>query len=396
MKTMKTTLLLLAMLLMAAPAMADEDMSCMSDSDCPEGYGCAMMSCACAECPPGEECLPCDCPEDGEGWCEDMGGGSDDWGFYGGECDVDGDCPLGFSCELVSMPCATEACPPCACMDCDPDDAECEETPCECPECPDPEPCDSEEMGFCVYDMVDCATDADCGEGFECLEVEECWASGGGCACSCACETCPAGEECEPCECPPCECDDEPDFEEGCDVVGSFCAPKEQPCETDGECLDGWECMMVSLGGGGTDCACPGCACAPCPEGEECEPCDCPPCECDDEPIEESVVEEGYCVPDGWSEIIEGAGGVNGSGSYEAARDAMAGELYGNGGTGEGDDKTLQLSAPEGAGAADDAAENTASGCATGQAAGAAPLFILLFALAALVLLPRRRSLTTR
>ena len=69
MKTMKTMLLVLAMMLLAAPAMADEDGTCMSDADCPDGYGCMMIACACADCPPDEECLPCDCPEEGEGWC---------------------------------------------------------------------------------------------------------------------------------------------------------------------------------------------------------------------------------------------------------------------------------------------------------------------------------------
>ena len=178
-------------------------------------------------------------------------------------------------------------------------------------------------------------------------------------------------------------------------MVGSFCAPKEQACETDDECLDGWECMMVEIGGGGTDCACPGCACEPCAEGEECEPCECPPCECDEEP-DVWIEEEGYCVPDGWSEIIEESGGMNGAGSYEEARAAMAGELYGTDGGGEENDKDLQLSTPEASAGADDGAFEEATGCSTGQAAGAAPMAILFLALAALAILPRRTRVTTR
>ncbi len=404
MKTMKTMLLVFAMVLMAAPAMAGEDLSCNSDADCPDGYGCMMMGCACTDCPPGEECLPCDCPEEGEGWCEYFGDDDwdDDWGFYGSECDVDADCPMGFACDMVSVPCATnQICTPCVCEGCDPDDEDCEAEPCECPDCPEPEPCDPEEMGLCVYDMIDCETNSDCGEGFECIEVEECWGSSGGstgdCACVCVCGDCADGEECPPCECPPCECEDDDvtEFDEGCDAVGSFCAPKEQPCEDDDECLDGWECMSIALNAGDPDCACLGCACPPCKEGEECEPCDCPPCECEDDPQEEWIEEEGYCVPDGWTEIIEDAGGVNGAGSYEEARDAMAGELYGDSdGTGAG---SLQLSSPEAqGGTGNGATEDEASGCATGQAAGAAPMMILLFALVALAILPRRRSVTSR
>lgn len=382
MKTMKKLLLVLTIVLMAAPANADEaeDMACESDADCPDGYGCMMIGCACL-CPEGEECEPCDCPEDGEGWCGYIG--DDDYGFYGGECDANDDCPVGFACEMITMPCAAPDCLPCTCEACDPDDEECDPEACECPECPEPEPCDSEEIGICVYDMVDCETDADCGEGFECLEVEECWGSGGGCACECACEACPDGEECPPCECPDCDCGDE-EFEEGCETVGSFCAPKEQVCDTDDDCLDGWECMFMATGGGGSDCMC-----LTCEPGEEC-----PPCDCDDEP-EEWVDEEGWCVPDGWSEIIEDSGMAGGN--YEEARDAMAGELWGDG-EATGDDKTVQIATPEASPAGDNGATEDSSGtCSTsGKPAAAAPMMLLFIALVAALLIPRRSRITSR
>jgi len=388
MKTMKKLLLVLTIVLMAASAKADEaeDMACESDEDCPEGYGCMMMSCACAPCPEGEECEPCDCPEEGTGWCEYIGDEDwDDYGFYGGECEVDDDCPMGFVCETIMMPCAAPDCPPCACEGCDPDDPDCDPEPCDCPDCPEPEPCDPEEIGMCMYDMVDCETDADCGEGFECLEVEECWGSGGGCLCDCVCEVCVEGEECPECECPPCDCGDE-EFEEGCEVVGSFCAPKEQVCETDDDCLEGWECLFMSTGGGGTDCMC-----EPCEPGE-----DCPPCDCGDDEPEEWVDEEGYCVPEGWSEIIEegGMGGAN----YEATRDAMAGELWGDGSEGGGEnDKTVQIADPEAATPGDgDAIEDSSNNCSTsGRAADAAPMMVLFIALAAALLIPRRSRVTS-
>jgi len=392
MKTTRVILVVLAMLLLAAPAVGDEALSCETDADCPDGYFCIYLTtaCVCPDCPPGEECEDCNCPDEGEveGYCEQEDwDDDDDWGFYGGECDEDADCPVGFACEMVPVPCAAPDCPPCTCEACDPDDEDCNEEPdCECPDCPDPEPCEAEEVGYCVYDMVDCETDADCAAGFECLEVEECSGSGGGCSCGCDCMACPEGEDCPDCVCPPCDCEEE-EYTEECEVVGSFCAPKEQPCEDDADCLDGWECMTIAVGGGDTDCACPACLCEPCPEGEECEPCDCPDCDCGDEEPETFVEEEGYCVPAGWSEIIEESamGGAN----YEEARDAMAGELYGDGAE-DGADKSVQIATPEapGDGAAED---SSSSGCATGQAAGAAPLFILLAALAAAIL-PRRRT----
>ena len=149
---------------------------------------------------------------------------------------------------------------------------------------------------------------------------------------------------------------------------------------------DKGQCMVVSMSGGGTDCACPTCI-----DGEECPPCDCG----EEEPFEETI-EEGYCVPAGWSEIIEDAGGLEGAGSYDDARDAMAGEIWGDNGATGGDDKDLQLSAPEAAGASDGADEASAAGCATGQAAGAAPMMILFIAFMALAVLPRRRTVPTR
>ncbi|MBM4372627.1 MAG: hypothetical protein FJ098_13280 [Deltaproteobacteria bacterium] len=398
MKAMKRLMAVLVMVLAASPALAD-DMACQSDADCPEGYGCMLMTCACACEDPEGEC-DCGCPED-QGFCEYLGDdGWDDPGFWGGECETAEDCPVGFICEEIQAPCAMPACPPCACAGCAPDDPECEPEPCECPECELPEDweCEPETYGVCTYDMVDCESDDDCGEGFECLEVEECWGGGSGCACP-GCEACPEGEECEPC--PPCDCDDGgAEYFEECEVVGSFCSPKEQPCEEDGDCLEGWECMLIASGGGSTSCACPDCACAPCEEGEECEPCDCPPCECEEEdPMPEELLEEGYCVPEGWGAIIQESGAAD-YGSYEEARDAMAGELYGSDGDGEG--KALQVGAPEGdnggggGGGTGAAGSDPATGCATGQSAGAAPLVLLLAALAALALLPRRRTVTLR
>jgi len=85
--------------------------------------------------------------------------------------------------------------------------------------------CDDEEWeeecevfaSICIPDEVECDTDADCPEDFECVAN----AGGGDCACpACACPDCPPGEECDDCDCPPCDCGDPEEGESFCLPVG--------------------------------------------------------------------------------------------------------------------------------------------------------------------------------
>ena len=70
---MKIKSLVLALFLMIPlTAFAGE---CDTDEDCPDGSFCIFgptEACACIPCAEGEECPPCDCPEQGqaEGFCE--------------------------------------------------------------------------------------------------------------------------------------------------------------------------------------------------------------------------------------------------------------------------------------------------------------------------------------
>jgi len=151
---------------------------CEADDDCLEGFeciqveecmgggsGCACTECACPDCPDGEECPPCDCPDEPVCECDEE---PEEWE----ECEViasvclpaevpcenDEDCPGDFVC--MEDPEGTDClCPACACPDCPPGE-ECEG--CECP------PCDcggGEAESFCVP------------EGWD--EVEF-WGTGGG------------------------------------------------------------------------------------------------------------------------------------------------------------------------------------------------------------------------
>jgi hypothetical protein len=425
--------LALALMVLSFGALADEfDSECSTDADCPEGQQCIHVPCAVPECPPGEECPdPGECPEMGyceEGYDDDYG----DIGIWGGECETDADCPEMFICEVKVLPCASEEifCGDCAC-DCDPDDPDCV---CECPPCPEPEPCDPEEMSVCVLHLPDCEVDADCGEGFICETIEECWASGGGssgCACppsTCVCDCDPDDPDCE-CDCPepePCDCEDdpepEPEYEEGCDVVGHVCVPDEIECEADADCPTDFTCEDVGgYSGGGGDCACMTCPAPPPPDcADDDEACweawkeamddyECPPCECDDEPEEPEAVM--MCLPDGWGEILDdwvehggdfdgGGGGTAESGSpwvsddkqeggegEQAPSDPNGGEIGTGEGTGGGG------SGGDGSGRSADSGDDGGALCSYGSRAPAlGGLVVLMGLIAGWLVIVRRRG----
>ena len=208
---MKNLMAFVIALALPAGAVAAE---CSVDADCPVGFACQEVTstcassctpCACA-CSSGDAgCEPCDCPPCVPEACEPIV--THECVFSPKSCTADAECGEGFACKPVevcsgggsSCACTTCACPACA------DGMECE--PCDCAdvpvcECPEPEPASCKVEGsWCQVQVIECAADADCPEGFKCE-------SGGGndCACTCACPPCADGMECPACECPPCEC----------------------------------------------------------------------------------------------------------------------------------------------------------------------------------------------
>lgn len=309
---------------------------CKSDADCEEGEVCVQRS-----CPPCdyEDCEPCL----GGGEC--VAEGSDGIFVYGQACATADDCPLGFRCEEQLLPCAGSE--PCVCA-CPKDSEECD---CACRE---PEPCSPTFAKVCVWEPKHCASDSDCDPGFECKEIEEC--SGGGCSCSgCVCAPCAPDTECLPCDCPDIECDCPDVFEVRCDVVGAWCAPKEQVCDSDADCLEGWECVEAPGA-----CACPPCECLEvvCTPDGSCEPnpdCKCDPCDC------EST--KKICLPQGWYD----AGFSVGAASPEAA--------FSNGGSG-GERDTLGQEPP-----AAPSATSGSKGCQAGAQSHLTLGFLLLLLL---------------
>lgn len=266
-----------------------EETVCSSADDCPDGFECVMEPCALPACEAGEEC---DYTCDPVGHCVES--------YEPSQCESSADCPAGFACIEETIPCATLAvevdCAPCACSS--------EDESCECPECEPVEEyydadCEDQTFRYCGFVPVECASDSDCSAGYECVADEVCSGGGADCACSgCVCEPCTEGEECLPCDCPEEECDcTGEEFEVVCEVLGSYCLPKQVECDDDTDCAAGFECSAMT---GTTDCLCPACACLPCDPttDPECDvECDCAPCDCS----EGEVV--NYCLPIGWAEM---------------------------------------------------------------------------------------------
>ena len=244
-----------ALAVVALPASAQE---CVSDQDCPANYACEVvgeMGCLYA-CAPGEECAPpAGCASQEIRGCVPQ------------PCTSDEQCEDGMVCfsetrELCTRP--TEPyCPPGS----------------DCP-MPAPAPCETVTESACVprYE-VPCQQDADCGEGFACVEAMECWCMGSGDTGASGGEEVPvdpdtaesdgaeppsgSGED-EPAPDPEREITVDRDEQCGCDPSGKYyCEAQEVECASETDCPEGWTCeadpwqavsCSVPEGGGDGEC----------------------------------------------------------------------------------------------------------------------------------------------
>jgi MYXO-CTERM domain-containing protein len=235
-----------ALLWQSGSAAAQE---CAADEDCVKGYTCEVVGesgCGFA-CPDnGEECVP---PPDFE--CEVMQYKA----CVPGPCSSDADCEDGMVChEYESFDCpavdsgGAAECPPGS----------------ECPQpepAPAPEPCEPSTTTQCVPRYaVPCEVDADCGDGFGCVEdiAYSCDGSGpvpsddpdsgGGSDPGAGDDPAPAPEPRPAPEEP--SCSEEP--------LGTFhCEAREVACEADADCPSEWSCeesySRPVCGGASTD-----------------------------------------------------------------------------------------------------------------------------------------------
>ena len=330
--------LLTTALLTAAAGTAYAD-DCASDEDCPTGFACEEFAETCVDAPP---CLPGEeCPEpepcgDSVSYecvpapvaCSDDSDCTDDW-----EC-------FTFTYEECSGGGSTEPSPvpPEPGEEPDPggDDAPDEpgdDRPDE--DGPDDEwECETVSESYCAPPYIgECETDSDCGEGFTCVEIEECecgGSSGSGSSGSSGGvpEPVPSPEPDDPGsddEEEPDHGEDDPDGSEddgdredddwgddcGCWGSGSYyCEPAEIECESDDECPADWTCESWGVS-----------VSTPCWEDEDGEVI------CVDDPVEES---HSRCEPPGWGawggaggDFDDARGGVATSAAEESAEDPL-------------------------------------------------------------------------
>jgi Cys-rich repeat protein len=126
---------------------------CTADADCADGFvceaieecygsgssGCVCGGCVCPTCMEGEECPPCDCPEDPVCECEDEPESFEECITVASicfpeevVCETDADCAEDFICFDVGDSEENCVCAGCDCAPC-PEGEECE--PCDCPPC---------------------------------------------------------------------------------------------------------------------------------------------------------------------------------------------------------------------------------------------------------------------
>ena len=291
----------------AAAAHADE---CATDEDCPIGFACEGLAIACPDAPPclpGEDCEePPPCPEDGELACVPSPTA----------CTSDDDCSGDWTCVTFTY----EECWGGDSTDPEPmPGGDSEEEPDEGSGDPEPTPdedgdsaewgCETISESYCAPPYAgECETDADCGAGFACTEIEECACAGSGSSGSSGGSTPEPVPVPEPAPDDP-GSDDAPDGEEkdghgeeDCECTGAgsyYCELIEIDCESDSDCPDDWTCVDWGVS-----------VSAPCWEDE------------DGEVICEDVEEERYrrCEPPGYGAW----GGVGGGDFDEAARDATS------------------------------------------------------------------------
>lgn len=210
---MRLTLQLTALAIpfFAASGALAQDIPCERDADCGESQICALTDCA-APCDTDEDpaCEPTDCGSGGV--CIDIGPPPPR------DCTSDADCAEAERCIVETF----ESCvgSGCACAEDDP--------ACDC-DVPVDEECTTETYAFCAPPWAGaCEADADCGAGFTCEVLEVCACSGGG------------GDRDAP------DADPAPPSEEECvcePADEGSCVLERVECETDADCLEGFECV---------------------------------------------------------------------------------------------------------------------------------------------------------
>lgn len=193
---------ILALSLSTSALAADQEV-CEPDT-CPKGFVCEQMP---------QPCLAIACVDDA---CDSSCGSSTTTACVRASCEADVDCGADMVCATFENESCSEDAAPCAV----------DET---CPRVVDT-PCTTETVRECTPKWeLPCATAADCGEGFTCVESIIQWCSGGASVVDTASGG--ADDSAEPTEC-------------GSDPTGEFyCKVVETACTVDGDCPENWTCV---------------------------------------------------------------------------------------------------------------------------------------------------------
>jgi len=196
---------------------------CTADSDCAKSYTCEVVAtsgCGYA-CPEGAD--PCEPPPDF--MCDTM----EYKACQPGPCTSDADCEDGMVCwEQDSYDC-----PPATQADCPPGS-----------DCPTPKPvdCTPTKLSTCVPKYVPpCTEDADCGDGFKCVEQQSVSCSGGSATPAMGGGSSPSDPAAAGAPAP----EPTPPVEPQCTSTPSgafYCEAQQVACETDSDCATGWSC----------------------------------------------------------------------------------------------------------------------------------------------------------
>jgi hypothetical protein len=205
----------LATLILAGPRPARAQTTC-DDLDCPKGYECKTVPVPCptVDCQEGAECPPCESSSE-ETYCSPL------------PCSSDADCASDMTCYSHDVQeCTVGGSGPCDV----PEDGG-------APDCPPPEEpeCTTTRVSQCVPNWVlPCDSAADCGDGFTCEELEECGCTGS--AGRPGPDAPPTPDPDTGSEPTPGGCTCEPSGEFACRVVVTACA-------TDDDCAAGFTCI---------------------------------------------------------------------------------------------------------------------------------------------------------
>lgn len=193
--------LLLAMPRSAARAQQEQQQSCMQDADCGSDFRCEYRDDEACVDRPGQ---PPDCTPPQEGQCEPVPI----------TCELDDDCPFPLRCET------TRTVEECSAAPASGSDAAAGAGGCTRMEVALDEP-------RCVFDLVACTQDTDCDADLPCQPI------GRQEDCSSAEPSCAPGE---PCAQQPPVCTER---------VLSYCFPRRNDCDDDGDCGAGWQCTEL-------------------------------------------------------------------------------------------------------------------------------------------------------